>query len=164
MSERPKVATVLFDEAHSEAWTVRPDVAARIQPAHPGDSSLARAADALATREFHVAVHSDGPLSPDALASASVLVIAHPSDPKWEATVDAGDPRLTTGEIDAVERFVADGGGLIVLGETEQDKYGNNLNDLLARFGLAIENATVQDYDHHHGDAPSWIIARLGDD
>ena len=29
-------------------------------------------------------------------------------------------------------RFVRGGGGLIVLGETEQDKYGNNLNDLLA--------------------------------
>ena len=163
MSERPKVATVLFDEAHSEAWTVRAEVAARIQPAHPGDSSLARAAEALATREFHVAVHASGALTDDTLAAASVLVIAHPSDPKWEATVDGGDPRLTAEEIEAIDRFVSAGGGLIVLGETEQDKYGNNLNDLLARFGLAIENATVQDYDHHHGDAPSWILAQLGD-
>ncbi|HEX2129231.1 MAG TPA: DUF6421 family protein [Solirubrobacterales bacterium] len=163
MSERPKVATVLFDEAHSEAWTIRPDVAARLQPAHPGDSSLARAAQALATREFHVDVHTDGSLSTEALATASVLVIAHPSDPKWEATVDGGEPRLTPDEIDAIDRFVTDGGGLVVLGETEQDKYGNNLNDLLARFGLAIENATVQDYHHHHGDAPSWVLAALGD-
>ncbi len=53
------------------------------------------------------------------------------------------------------------GGGLVVLGETEQDKYGNNLNELLARFGVEIENATVQDYEHHRGDAPSWVLADL---
>ena len=44
---------------------------------------------------------------------------------------------------------MAGGGGLIVLGETEQDKYGNNLNELLERFGLHLENDTVQDYEHY---------------
>ncbi|MGH2954555.1 MAG: DUF6421 family protein [Solirubrobacterales bacterium] len=164
MIEHPKVARVLFDEAHSEAWTIRPDVAAAIQPAHPGDSSLARAAALLAEREFDVAAHPDGALTDEHLANASVLVIAHPSEPKWEATVDGGTPRLSADEIDAIERYVERGGGLIVLAETEQEKYGNNLNELLARFGLAVENATVQDYDHHHGDAPSWILARLADE
>ena len=65
------------------------------------------------------------------LAETSLLVIAHPSDPKWEATVNGGSPLLEPGEIEAIEAFVEAGGGLIVLGETEQDKYGNNLNDLL---------------------------------
>ena len=32
---------------------------------------------------------------------------------------------------------------------------------LLAPAGIRIENATVQDYDHHHGDAPSWVLADL---
>ncbi len=163
MNDRPKLATVLFDEAHSEAWTVRPDVAARVQPAHPGDASLARAAAALAEREFEVAVHEGGPLSAEALGTGAVLVIAHPSDPKWEATVGGGSPRFSAEEIDSIESFVAAGGGLIVLGETEQEKYGNNLNELLARFGIEIETATVQDYEHHHGDAPSWVLASLGD-
>ena len=54
------------------------------------------------------------------------------------------------------------GGGLIVLGETEQEKYGNNLNELLSRFGLHLENDTVQDYEHYLG-APSWILAELED-
>ena len=94
-----------------------------------------------------------------------MLVIAHPSDPKWEATVNGGSPLLDPAEIDAIEAFVRDGGGLIVLGETEEDKYGANLNELLGRFDLAIDNATVQDYEHHHGDAPSWVLAALdGDD
>jgi hypothetical protein len=156
-----KPARVLFDEAHSEAWTIRPEVARAIQPAHPGDSSLGLAAAALAEREFEVGAHTEGPLSAEALAAASVLVIAHPSDPRWEATVDGGSPRLGGEEIDAIEAFVRGGGGLIVLAETEQDKYGNNLSDLVARFGIGIENATVQDYEHHLGDAPSWILAAL---
>ena len=161
MFGRSAVATVLFDESHSEAWTVRPELAREIQPAHPADSSLARAASALAGSDIEVAVHERGPLTAARLATASVLVIAHPSDPKWEATVDGGEPRLAPPEIEAIAGFVAGGGGLIVLAETEQDKYGNNLNELLDRFGIRVENATVQDYDHHHGDAPSWILADL---
>jgi catechol 2,3-dioxygenase-like lactoylglutathione lyase family enzyme len=89
-------------------------------------------------------------------------VIAHPSDPEWERTTGTGSPRLSGQEIDAIEQFVHAGGGLIVLGETEQEKYGNNLNALLARFGLHLENHTVQDYEHHLR-APSWILAALED-
>ena len=160
LSAPPKLAKVLFDEAHSEAWTIRPDLAREMQPAHPADSSLAAAAAALAARDFDVAPHTEGPLTADALEDVSVLVIAHPSDPKWEHTVNGGSPRLGPEEIDAIERFVAAGGGLVVLGETEQDKYGNNLNELLSRFGLTVENATVQDYEHHR-EAPSWVLADL---
>src|SRR3954463_1342649 len=102
MFARSAIATVLFDEAHGEAWTIRPEVARAIQPSHPEDSSYARAADALRARDFLVSAHTDGPLDADALADADVLVIAHPSDPKWERTVPSGTPRLTAGELDAV--------------------------------------------------------------
>ena len=47
-----------------------------------------------------------------------------------------------------------------MLGETEQEKYGNNLNELLARFDVHLENDTVQDYEHYR-DAPSWILPDL---
>ncbi|HSI81141.1 MAG TPA: DUF6421 family protein [Solirubrobacterales bacterium] len=161
MPSRAPLARVVFDESHSEAWTIRPDVAAAIQPAHPADASLARAAAALAEHDFEVAVHERGPLDAGALAGASVLVIAHPSDPKWEATVDGGSPRLTPEELDAIEAFVDAGGGLVVLAETEHDKYGNNLNELLGRFGIRVENDTIQDYERHHRDAPSWVLADL---
>jgi len=154
------LARVVFDEAHSQAWTVRPELARQMQPAHPGDSSYARAAAALVERDFVVEVNADGPLTADALAGAGVLVIAHPSESTWERTTGTGSPRLTADELDAVEGYVASGGGLIVLGETEQDKYGNNLNELLARFGLHLENDTVQDYQHHVN-APSWVLADL---
>jgi hypothetical protein len=154
-------AQVLFDEAHSEAWTIRPELARAMQPAHPGDASYARAAELLGSRDFSVAANTDGPLTPDALADIDVLVIAHPSDPKWERTTGTGRPLLSAQELDAVEGYVRAGGGLIILGETEQDKYGNNLNELLSRFGLRLTNDTVQDYEHHAG-APSWILGELG--
>ena len=162
MTESGMLARVVFDEAHSEAWTVRSDLARQMQPAHPGDASYARAAAALAERDFVVEVNADSPLTEEGLAGAGVLVIAHPSDPTWERTTGTGSPRLTPDEIDAIEAFVARGGGLIVLGETEQDKYGNNLNELLARFGLHLENDTVQDYEHYVN-APSWVLAQLAD-
>ena len=156
------LARVLFDEAHSEAWTIRSEIAAAMQPAHPADSSYARAAALLSERDFEVLSNVDGSLTRDALSQHDVLVIAHPSDPVWERTTGTGSPRFAPEEIEAIDEFVRAGGGLIVLGETEQEKYGNNVNDLLERFGLHLQNDTVQDYEHCVR-APSWILAELGD-
>ncbi len=159
---QPKVARVLFDESHSEAWTIRRELAEQMQPAHPEDSSYAIAAGKLANRDFEVIPNADRPLTRETLAGADVVVIAHPSDPKWEATTKSGRPTLRDDEVDAMDEFVRGGGGLIVCAETEQDKYGNNLNALLARFGIEVLNATVQDYEHNHS-APSWVLADLAD-
>jgi hypothetical protein len=160
MPEQPKVARVLFDESHSEAWTIRPGLAREMQPSHPEDSSYAVAAETLANRDFEVVPNAERPLTRETLAGADVLVIAHPSDPKWEATTNTRTPRLSERELDAIEEFVRGGGGLIALGETEQEKYGNNLNDLLSRFGIQVSHCTVQDYQRHLS-APSWVLAEL---
>jgi Family of unknown function (DUF6421) len=156
------IARVLFDEAHSEAWTIRPEAAREMQPAHPEDSSYALAAATLWERDFVVTPNVSGPLDRDTLSRCDVLVIAHPSERAWERTTGTGSPRLSAEELDAVEGFVNDGGGLIVLGETEQEKYGNNVNELLGRFGIRIGSDTVQDYEHNLG-APSWILAELSE-
>src|SRR4051794_9499084 len=104
------IATVLVDEAHAQAWTIRPDVARAIQPAHPEDSSYAAAADALRRRGFAVEAHTGGPLTDAGLAGADVLVLPHGSEARWERVVPGGSPQLTEPEIDAGERFVARGG------------------------------------------------------
>jgi hypothetical protein len=161
MAELRPVIRVLFDEAHQEAWTIRPELAAKMQPSHPADVSYARASDLLRARRVEVIVNEDSPLEDWTLSEADVVVIAHPSGPKWEATTGVGDPLLTRAELDALEAYVNAGGGLVVLGESEQDKYDNNLNDLLARFGVTIEHATVQDYDDNLNATPSWVRARL---
>ncbi|MGN6867527.1 MAG: DUF6421 family protein [Solirubrobacteraceae bacterium] len=162
MNASGTLARVVFDESHSEAWTIRPELARTMQPAHPGDASYARAAAALAARDFVVSANVDQPLTAEVLRDCGVLVIAHPSDPRWERTTGTGSPQLSGEELEAIEAFVAAGGGLVVLGETEQEKYGNNLNELLARFRLRLENDTVQDYEHYR-EAPSWILAELGE-
>ncbi len=162
--QRPASARIVFDEAHAEAWTVRPEIARAIQPTHPQDSSYARAAELLRTHDLDVAVHESGALDADALRGigADVVVIAHPSEPAWEQVVPGGSPRFGEAELDALEAFVDGGGGLIVLGEQEQAKYGNNVNELLSRFGIEIENRTVSDYEHHL-ESPHWIRAELAD-
>jgi hypothetical protein len=147
------LATILFDEAHSNAWTIRPEVAAAINPSHPADSSYARAAELLRAQNFAVAHDA-------ALEQADVLVVAHPSEEKWERVVPGGSPVFSDAELDAIEGFVSAGGGLIVLAEEEQEKYGTNLGALAERFGIAVDNAVVHDYEHHH-QAPSWVLADL---
>ncbi len=155
---------VVFDEAHSQAWTIRRELAAEMQPTRPGDVSYADAADALRTQGLDVRAHVSGQLDADALAGVGVLVLAHPSEPRWEQTVPGGaSPRLTDAELDAVEAWVRAGGGLVVLGETEQEKYGNNLDELARRFGIGIETATVADYEQHH-DSPHWVLGALRTD
>src|SRR5690606_18059378 len=70
-----------------------------------------------------------------------------------------GSPVFTPGELDAVTVFVAEGGGLVVLAEEEQDKYGNNLAELLSRFGVTVEHTTVRDPRNAHGGVASWVVA-----
>src|SRR3954452_3804156 len=159
-----KAARILFDESHSQAWTIRPDVARAMQPSHPEDSSYARAAAAAAAHDVRVAVHAEGPLTAGVLSATDVLVVAHPSEARWERVVPGGDPRLGEAELDAVEAFVERGGGLVLLAEEEQDKYGNNVAELAARFGVEIRNEIVSDYERHHAGAPSWVLADLSPD
>src|SRR4051812_20465743 len=164
LPSHPPVARILFDESHSESWTIRPEVARSMQPSHPDDSSFALAAEALRSRSLAVDAHVSGPLDGAALADVAVLVIAHPSEPKWEHVVPGGgSPVLGADELDAVEAFVRAGGGLVLLAEEEQDKYGNNVAALAARFGVSVESALVSDYEQHHEGAPHWVRASLGD-
>ncbi|MCU1493271.1 MAG: hypothetical protein JWO62_1035 [Acidimicrobiaceae bacterium] len=158
--EQRKSVRVLVDEAHQEAWSVRPELSAAMRPEHPGDASYAGAAVLLDDRDFVVTVNSGEPLTGEVLSGADVLVVAHPSDPKWERTTGSGRALLGPDELDAVRTFVERGGGLVVLGETEQDKYGNNLNELLAAFGLRIEHATVYDYVAYHK-TESWVLGSV---
>jgi len=155
---RRPLARVLFDESHCEAWTIRPDVARSMQPSHPADSSYAQAAERLRRWDLDVRAHTTGGLTPQVLADVDVLVIAHPSEPRWERTVPGDGPLLGAQELEAVHAFVAGGGGLLVLVEEEHEKYGNNVAALLAPYGVAVRNEVVSDYAHHDR-APHWVLA-----
>ena len=162
MTAPSPVSKITFDERHSQAWSIRPEATAAMQPSHPGDASYEKAADALRARRMEVTANVDLPLTGELLGRTDVLVLAHPSDPRWESTTGLGSPVFTAEELDAVEAFVAAGGGLVVLAESEQEKYGTNLGELTARFGVAIANETVQDYGSHRANTPSWVLADVG--
>jgi len=152
--------SVLFDESHSQAWTTRPEMAARINPVKPADSSYADAAAALRRRGHRVCAHTQGSITPRTLDGADVLVLAHPSESTWERVVPGGIPKLDATELDAIEAFVRGGGGLVVLGECDQDKYGNNLNELLSRFGVHIRTTTVLDPTCRAHGVDTWLLAQ----
>jgi hypothetical protein len=154
---------VLVDEAHSEAWSIDPARAARMNPVNPADASYAQAAETLRRRGCDVAVHADGAFTAEALAGHDVLVVAHPADPRLERTTGVGSPVLTGAELDVVESYVRSGGGLVVMAECDQDVSGNNLNDLLARFGVRVVSTTVQEGSRRHKDVATWVLADLAD-
>lgn len=154
------IARVMFDESHRQAWSVRPEVAAQMSPANPADSGYVQAAAMLQRQGFPVTVHAEGPLTEEVLAATDVLVVPHCSQDEWEATTGVGSPKFTAAELDAVEQFVRAGGGLVVLAESEQPKYGNSLAELAARFGVIVENATVQDPVARHNGVSTWVIAQ----
>lgn len=153
------LAHVLVDESHRQAWTTRPELAARMNPANPADAGYVTAAAILRRAGLAVAAHPSGPLTPAALAEVDVLVLPHCSNDDWEATTGVGSPIYAEAEIDAIEDFVRGGGGLVILAETEQAKYGNNLAEVSARFGVRIANTTVQDPVARHKDVNTWVLA-----
>ena len=154
-------ASVLFDEAHNEAWSIRPDVVEVMNPRNPGDAGYLRAAQALREHGMRVDPHAAGLLTAETLRDRDVLVLAHPSDGTWERVTGTGSPKLAAEELDAIEQFVRAGGGLVVMAECEQDKYGNNLVDLLERFGVRPLNVTVQDTVHNHQGVAAWVRAEF---
>ena len=154
-----KFVRVLFDEYHSESWSASETRAREMQPEYPLNSSYQTAANILAAGDFTIQRNPDKPLRRDVLAEADVLVLLHPCDPKWERTTSTNSPKLSEEEIADVREFVRAGGGLLVITEYEHDKYGDNLNDLLAPCGLHIENTTVLDTTACAHNNPAWFFA-----
>ncbi|GAA2044715.1 DUF6421 family protein [Catenulispora yoronensis] len=149
---------VLFDEAHSEAWTIDPGSALAMNPVNPADAGYTHAAELLRERGYAVEAHRAGLFTAETLAGADTVVIAHPADPVRERTTGLGSPVLTVAELDALQGYVAAGGGLVLLADSEQDA-GTNLTALLARFGVGIEHRTVQDAVRRHQGNARWVLA-----
>lgn len=154
-----KIARILFDEFHSESWSISAERAREMEPGRSGNSSYAKAAAALTARDFTVARHLAQPLNAAALGEVDVLVLPHPCDSRWERTTSQHSPAFSAGEISAVQDFVRAGGGLLVISEYEHDKYGDNLNELLAPTGVRLENGTAFDHSACLPGNPEWLLA-----
>ena len=147
---------ILIDQSHSQAWTIDLELAAEMNPANPADASYANFKEFAESAGFEVISHSLGIISEATLQGVDVLVLPHAASPEWEHTVGYGSPLLEKSEIAAIQAFVAAGGGLLVLGENEQAKYGNNFNELIADYGIKLTNETVQDPGRNFKDVASW--------
>jgi hypothetical protein len=156
-----KLAQILIDQSHRQAWALDIDVAAKLNPANPADASYSKMAQAAEDAGFGVASFSSGPITAKTLEEAQVFVLPHASTDDWEKTLGVGSPVLTKQEITALTDFVAQGGGLVILGETEQSKYGNNFSELAEVFGIKIANETVQDSIENFKDVATWVKGDL---
>ena len=88
--------------------------------------------------EFEVRVNSD-PLDARTLAGVDVVLIANPSD--LAVRTNPPPPHVSPAEIAALSRFVAAGGGLVVMGNQENHNLEiRDMNRLLVQFGLQFTN------------------------
>ena len=147
---------ILVDQAHSQAWTIDPALALQMNPANPADASYAKLRELAEDAGYEVLAHKEGSITSAVLSDIDVLVLPHAATSDWEHTVGYGSPVLAKEEILAIQEFVSNGGGLLVLGENEQAKYGNNFNELISRYGIKLSNETVQDPAKNFKDVASW--------
>ncbi len=147
---------ILIDQSHSQAWTIDLALAQQMNPANPADASYAKLRELAEDAGYEVLAHTTGEISSALLSDVDVLVLPHAATSDWEHTVGFGSPVLAKNEIDAISQFVVSGGGLLVLGENEQAKYGNNFNELISRYGMKLSNETVQDPAKNFKDVASW--------
>jgi hypothetical protein len=155
------MAQILIDQSHRQAWAIDRDLATKMNPANPDDAGYSKMAEAAAAAGFEVSGFTAGPISKESLVGIDVFVLPHASTDEWEKTLGYGSPVLSAAEISALEEFVADGGGLVILGETEQSKYGNNFSELAEVFGVKIVNETVQDSIENFKDVATWVKGEL---
>jgi hypothetical protein len=127
-----------------------------MNPANPADASYAKLRELAEDAGYEVLAHKEGSITSAVLSDVDVLVLPHAATSEWEHTVGYGSPVLAKEEILAIQEFVSNGGGLLVLGENEQAKYGNNFNELIGRYGIKLSNETVQDPAKNFKDVASW--------
>jgi hypothetical protein len=89
-------------------------------------------------KDFDVRVHGQ-PLNSRTLGAADVVLIANPSDKA--AGTNAAPAHITPEDIEALTKFVVNGGGLIVMGNQENHNLETkNVNQLLGYFGMQFTN------------------------
>lgn len=154
---------IQIEQARSSAWATTLDRAAEMVPPNPADASLAQAVDALRRRGMTVTDARAPHVGPDELAAADVYVIPHLARPGVERVTGELPPVYEADELDAIERYVRDGGGLVVLAECDTATSGNNLDELLGRFGVHVESVVVQEAagERRHGGNATWIRAEI---
>lgn len=156
-SSRKNLPKVLFDEGHQQAWTMRELVAQEINLVNPTDSTMLIAREELEKAGFNISINTEPDFTQVRLEGYNALIYTHNSDPKYEKTTGVGSAKLTADELKALENYVRDGGGLLVVAEHENDKYNNSMAELLSIFGIELRSNTVVDPQKSFNNVSSWV-------
>jgi hypothetical protein len=138
---------VVYDESHNQTWTIDPSLAVSLSlrtNEAPRYYSYAHVAELIRSRfQGECNRLSQGPFTAEALAGVDVLILNHFCRSTHEHIGVGGEGALSPEEIAAVTRAVEGGMGLLVLGDFEIDTWGSNVNEVLAPFGLQLNNDTA---------------------
>ncbi|HKV08245.1 MAG TPA: TauD/TfdA family dioxygenase [Thermoanaerobaculia bacterium] len=141
---------VVYDESHNQTWTIDPSLAISLSlrtNEAPRYYSYAHVAELIRSRFQSECIRlSQGPFTDEVLSGADLLILNHFCSSSHKHLGVGGEGTLSPEEIAAVARAVEKGMGLLVLGDFEIDTWGSNVNEVLAPFGLRLNNdtATVQ--------------------
>ena len=134
---------IAFDEIHGESWTISRDLAIRSSPSKPEYAYYGHLADVLRMEPQYKVVRLTQPWTDETLRGINVLIIAHPAHPRHEGVTCQGSPIFSAQDVKRINNFLQSGGGLFVFNEHEAERWGNNLNDLLAPYGIHCNGDTV---------------------
>ncbi|GAB3129176.1 DUF6421 family protein [Tsukamurella serpentis] len=159
MSSNAVFPSVVVEQARGCAWATTIERAREMVPVNPGDASLAEAVQVLRRRGMTVTDARFERITVDALRQAQVYVIPHLARTGVERVTGDLPPVYAPDELDAIERYVREGGALVVLAECDTATSGNNLDELLARFGVRVQSVVVQEApgQRRHGGNATWV-------
>ena len=148
---------ILIDQNHQQAWATTLEIASRVNPGNPADSSYEKAIKTAYSLGYEVAVNFAEEINQNLLTKYDILILPHNSDPLYEKTNGSGEVRYNLNEIESIVNFVKEGGSLLVLSEYEINKYGNNANELLEKFEVQVTHGLVQDKENSYNGVASWV-------
>ena len=135
--------TIRFDEYHAELNTLSEQRAQEINSSHPEWSLFGRFA--RRAEDYFDVVRSLQPLRYDTLHDTNILILSAPQN------------ALTAEEVTDTVRFVSEGGGLLVLGDSS---VGDRLNSLLVNFGMTYRQGVLASHTPLW-DAHSFVVTNL---
>lgn len=141
MGERHRIA--IFDDTHGQ-----PHWSQTGFPSRELSTNFSGLAESLTSRGFDCTAVRPRSLA-EAVRGARLLILPPPTggyDPAEERWQSLPESRLTAPEVEAILRFLADGGRLLAFAYRFGDSFtGANLSDLFARLGCPLNDDAVFD-------------------
>lgn len=134
--------TVAWDLSHCSTWVIRPEDAFALCPNAPEYCYYGHLDQILRESKIANTKVIESELNSYSLASVDAIVIPHCAHPDVESCY-AGKPQFDEPEVQLIQRFVSEGGGLLVIGEYCPSRWRVNINDVLRPLGFEFEETQL---------------------